>query len=86
MIQNTAILNAVNNDNDNRCSDVEMELNNSSISPTSEACTNDRFNMTKGDNSQLLKSARCKRIAQEVKEGNDVLHVMASGLLTISDI
>ena len=85
MVQNTAILNAVQKENNDEISDIENNVNNSSACSPSEAVTNDVCNFQGLNQSKLAKASRCKRMAQEIKEGNNVLHVMASGLVTMND-
>jgi len=85
MVQNTAILNAVQKENNDDFSDVANNGNSSSACRANEAITNEVCNYQGLNLSKLAKASRCKRMAQEIKEGNDVLHVMASGLVTIND-
>ena len=78
------MLNAVSKECHSRCSSVENNTNFSSASGTSDAGTNEECSLSVRDKSGLLKASRCKRIYAEIKEGNNILHAMASSFFTVN--
>ena len=85
LVQNTAMLNIVSKECDSRCSNVENNTHCSSKFGTSDTEKNEDCKFSVRDKSVSLKARRCKRITTEIKEGNNVLHVVASGFLTFND-
>ena len=86
LVQNYAMPNAVSKECGSRCGNVENNASCSTASVTSEIGMYGECNSPARDESGLSKSLRCKRVASEIKEGNDFLHVVASNLCSTNGV